>query len=256
MNKERFIELCTSEYSHIPVYEEFVADLISPLYIFSNFYDQPNCFLFESAKSHEVKGRYSIMTLPSSLRYDFFDNELEKTEKKNITKERVPNPYDYINELTKKYSSPDIETLPVFTGGLIGYFSYESFKYVEPKLKFKESDIPLISLCECNELIVFDNFKGTFSIIVNTQNKTLEGYKSAKKRINEIRNLLFSLQPSIKHNIVKQDNEIVSKSNVSYKVYEEQVNSIKNLIHEGEIMQAVLSKEVTFKGFSSRNSKG
>ena len=131
---------------------------------------------------------------------------------------------------------------------MIGYFSYESFKYVEPKLKFKESDIPLISLCECNELIVFDNFKGTFSIIVNTQNKTLEGYKSAKKRINEIRNLLFSLQPSIKHNIVKQDNEIVSKSNVSYKVYEEQVNSIKNLIHEGEIMQAVLSKEVTFKG--------
>ena len=123
MNKERFIELCTSEYSHIPVYEEFVADLISPLYIFSNFYDQPNCFLFESAKSHEVKGRYSIMTLPSSLRYDFFDNELEKTEKKNITKERVPNPYDYIDELTKKYSSPDIETLPVFTGGLIGYLS-------------------------------------------------------------------------------------------------------------------------------------
>ena len=71
MNKERFMELCDASYSHIPVYEEFVADLISPLYIFSNFYQQPNCFLFESAKSHEVKGRYSIMTLPSSLRYDF-----------------------------------------------------------------------------------------------------------------------------------------------------------------------------------------
>ena len=50
MNKERFLELCDSSYSHIPVYEEFVADLISPLYIFSNFYDQSNCFLFESAK--------------------------------------------------------------------------------------------------------------------------------------------------------------------------------------------------------------
>ena len=48
MNKERFLELCDSSYSHIPVYEEFVADLISPLYIFSNFYQQPNCFLFES----------------------------------------------------------------------------------------------------------------------------------------------------------------------------------------------------------------
>ena len=69
MNRDRFLELCDSSYSHIPVYEEFVADLISPLYIFSNFYDQSNCFLFESAKSHEIKGRYSIMTLPASLRY-------------------------------------------------------------------------------------------------------------------------------------------------------------------------------------------
>ena len=248
MNKGRFMELCDASYSHIPVYEEFVADLISPLYIFSNFYQQPNCFLFESAKSHEVKGRYSIMTLPSALRYDFFENELHINDKKVITKERVPNPYDYIDKLTKKYSSPDLENLPVFTGGLIGYFSYESFKYVEPKLKFKASQIPLISLCECNELIVFDNFKGTFSIIVNTKNKTLDGYQLAKKRITEIRNLLFSLQPSIKHNITKEDIEIPSKSNISYEVYEKQVKSIKNLIHSGEIMQAVLSKEVTFDG--------
>ena len=188
------------------------------------------------------------MTLPSSLRYDFFDNELQIKDKKAITKERVPNPYDYIDKLTKKYSSPDLDNLPVFTGGLIGYFSYESFKYVEPKLNYKSSDIPLISLCECNELIVFDNFKGTFSIIVNTQNKTLEGFELARKRITEIRNLLFSLQPSIKHNIVKEDIEITSKSNVPYEVYEQQVKSIKNLIHEGEIMQAVLSKEVTFEG--------
>ena len=127
---------------HIPVYEEFVADLISPLYIFSNFYQQPNCFLFESAKSHEVKGRYSIMTLPSALRYDFFENELHINDKKVITKERVPNPYDYIDKLTNKHSSPDLDNLPVFTGGLIGYFSYESFKYVEPKLNFKSSKIP------------------------------------------------------------------------------------------------------------------
>ena len=248
MNKERFLEFCNSSYSHIPVYEEFVADLISPLYIFSNFYQQPNCFLFESAKSHEVKGRYSIMTLPSALRYDFFENELHINDKKVITKERVPNPYDYIDKLTNKHSSPDLDNLPVFTGGLIGYFSYESFKYVEPKLNFKSSKIPLISLCECNELIVFDNFKGTFSIIVNTQNKTLDGYESAKKRITEIRNLLFSLQPSIKHNIIKENAEIASESNVSYEVYEKQVKSIRNLIHEGEIMQAVLSKEVTFEG--------
>ena len=77
MNKERFLELCDSSYSHIPVYEEFVADLISPLYVFSNYFNLKNTFLFESAKSHEVKGRYSIMSLQSLKRYNFFNNEVE-----------------------------------------------------------------------------------------------------------------------------------------------------------------------------------
>lgn len=65
MNKEDFLRYKNSSYSHIPVYEEFTADLVSPLYVYSNFYNQENTFLFESAKSHEVKGRYSIMSLPS-----------------------------------------------------------------------------------------------------------------------------------------------------------------------------------------------
>ena len=248
MNKEEFINNCNKGYSHIPVYKEFVADLISPLYIFSNFYKQPNSFLFESAKSHEIKGRYSIMTLSASLRYDFFDNELHVNRKGTVTKEKVINPYDYLDKLTKKYSSPKLKDLPVFTGGLIGYFSYESFKYVEPKLNFKASEIPVISLCKCNELIVFDNFKGTFSIIVNTENQTSEGYDLANSRINEIKNLLFSLQPSIEHNITKSSKSIAGTSNVEHKDYLEQVQSVKNQILEGEIMQAVLSKEVTFEG--------
>ena len=248
MKKAEFIEHANGDYSHIPVYEEFVADLISPLYVFSNFYKQPNCFLFESAKSHEVKGRYSIMTLPSALRYDYFENELHVIQKTKRYKEKVINPYDHLDKITSSFSSPHIDSLPVFTGGLIGYFSYESFQYVEPKLKYQNSKIPLISLCESTELVVFDNFKGTFYIIVNTKDKTSKGYDLAKARINEIKTTLFSLQASIPHNIEKKNIDIPNKSNIDYKTYEEQVNTIKQFVHEGEIMQAVLSKEVTFEG--------
>ena len=94
----------------------------------------------------------------------------------------MPNPYDYIDKLTKKYSSPDLENLPVFTGGLIGYFSYESFKHVEPKLKFKASQIPLISLCECHELIVLIISKERFLLLLIPKNKTLDGYPVSKKK--------------------------------------------------------------------------
>ena len=165
MNLSEFLSYKDKGHTHIPVYEEFVADLISPLYVFSNFYNQKNTFLFESAKSHETKGRYSIMTLACSKRYDFFDGEVHISAKEKNDVKRVVNPYDYIDELTSKFSSPQIDDLPDFLGGLIGYFSYESFKFVEPKLKLKSSDIPYISLCEANELIIFDNYKGSFVIV-------------------------------------------------------------------------------------------
>ena len=248
MNLSEFLSYKDKGHTHIPVYEEFVADLISPLYVFSNFYNQKNTFLFESAKSHETKGRYSIMTLACSKRYDFFDGEVHISAKENNDVKRVVNPYDYIDELTSKFSSPQIDDLPDFLGGLIGYFSYESFKFVEPKLKLKGSDIPYISLCEANELIIFDNYKGSFVIVCNQSEINEQSFTNAKRRISEIKNAIFSLQPSVKHNIKKSKDNINGTSNVDKKTFIEQVEYIKEQIADGEIMQAVLSKEVTFEG--------
>ena len=89
MKKAEFIEHANGDYSHIPVYEEFVADLISPLYVFSNFYKQPNCFLFESAKSHEVKGRYSIMTLPQHFGMIILRTNFTLFKKQNVIKKKL-----------------------------------------------------------------------------------------------------------------------------------------------------------------------
>ena len=87
MTKEEFDKYVSDGYAQIPVYEEFVADLISPLYVFSNYFNLKNTFLFESAKSHEVKGRYSIMSLQSLKRYNFFNNEVEIIRGDSLTKE-------------------------------------------------------------------------------------------------------------------------------------------------------------------------
>ena len=106
---------------------------------------------------------------------------------RNNDVKRVVNPYDYIDELTSKFSSPQIDDLPDFLGGLIGYFSYESFKFVEPKLKLKGSDIPYISLCEANELIIFDNYKGSFVIVCNQSEINEQSFSNAKRRISEIK---------------------------------------------------------------------
>ena len=248
MNKEEFDKYVSDGYTQIPVYEEFVADLISPLYVFSNYFNLKNTFLFESAKSHEVKGRYSIMSLQSLKRYNFFNNEVEIITKEKTERRRVPDPFKYLDNLINEFNAPTIKGLPNFLGGLIGYFSYESFNFIEPKLNLHSPDIPFISICQCNEIIVFDNFKGTFYIIVTTEQKTDDGYQSAKRRIKEIKSAIYSLQPSISQNINRVDKELVSTTNPDEKTFKSYVKKIKSLINDGEIMQAVLSREVSFKG--------
>ncbi|MDA0345710.1 MAG: anthranilate synthase component I family protein, partial [Proteobacteria bacterium] len=101
---------------------------------------------------------------------------------------------------------------------------------------------------ECNELIIFDNFKGTFYIVVNTTDKSEIGWEKAKKRIFEIKQAIFSLQPSVNQNISIDNKPLKSSSNVKKQTFINQVKDIKKLINHGEIMQAVLSKEITFDG--------
>ena len=104
MNKEEFDKYVADGYAQIPVYEEFVADLISPLYVFSNYFNLKNTFLFESAKSHEVKGRYSIMSLQSLKRYNFFNNEVEIITKERTERRRVPDPFKYLDNLINEFN--------------------------------------------------------------------------------------------------------------------------------------------------------
>ena len=79
-------------------------------------------------------------------------------------------------------------------GGLIGYF-YESFNFIEPKLNLHSPNIPFISICQCNEIIVFDNFKGTLHNS-NNRTKTDDGYESAKRRLkkSKVRFIAFNHQ--------------------------------------------------------------
>ena len=108
MDKSTYLKLIEDGYTHIPVFKEITADLISPLYVYSNFQNMENTVLFESAKTDEKKGRYSIMSLPTSKRYDFYKNELVISNKSEKSKEKVPNAYEYIKKLTQKFHAPDL----------------------------------------------------------------------------------------------------------------------------------------------------
>ena len=209
----------------IPFFKEITGDLDSPLEIYLKFKNDKNSYFFESVEGGDKWARYSIIGLP--------------TDKKiSLSK----NPLDQIDDFLKSIDVKKNKALPEFHGGLVGYFSYETIREIEGKLK--ESTKPKlkyddISLMISDEVIIFDNIKKSLFIVVNGQ----EDEKSAcLSRIDEIHDKL--LEPS-KEERKKTKNKINFSSSVSKKEYLDSIKKIKDYIIEGDVMQVVYGQELT-----------
>ena len=209
----------------IPFFKEITGDLDSPLEIYLKFKNDKNSYFFESVEGGDKWARYSIIGLP--------------TDKKiSLSK----NPLDQIDDFLKSIDVKKNKALPEFHGGLVGYFSYETIREIEGKLKkstkpkLKYDDI---SLMISDEVIIFDNIKKSLFIVVNGQ----EDEKSAcLSRIDEIHNKL--LEPS-KDVSKKIKNKINFSSSVAKDKYLNSIKKIKDYIVEGDVMQVVYGQELT-----------
>ena len=209
----------------IPFFKEITGDLDSPLEIYLKFKNDKNSYFFESVEGGDKWARYSIIGLP--------------TDKKiSLSK----NPLDQIDDFLKSIDVKKNKALPEFYGGLVGYFSYETIREIEgrlkeskkPKLKYDD-----ISLMISDEVIIFDNIKKSLFIVVNGQ----EDEKSAcLSRIDEIHNKL--LEPSKDEN-KKTKNKINFSSSVAKDEYLDSIKKIKDYIVEGDVMQVVYGQELT-----------
>ena len=209
----------------IAFFKEIIGDLDSPLEIYLKFENDKNSYFFESVEGGDKWARYSIIGLPTD-------------QKISLSK----NPLDQIDDFLKNIDVKKNKALPEFHGGLVGYFSYETIREIEGKLK--ESPKPKlkyddISLMISDEVIIFDNIKKSLFIVVNGQ----EDEKSAcLSRIDEIHDKL--LEPS-KEERKKTKNKINFSSSVSKKEYLDSIKKIKDYIIEGDVMQVVYGQELT-----------
>ena len=209
----------------IAFFKEITGDLDSPLEIYLKFENDKNSYFFESVEGGDKWARYSIIGLP--------------TDKKiSLSK----NPLDQIDDFLKSIDVKKNKALPEFHGGLVGYFSYETIREIEGKLKkstkpkLKYDDI---SLMISDEVIIFDNIKKSLFIVVNGQ----EDEKSTcLSRIDEIHNKL--LEPSKDAN-KKTKNKINFSSSVAKDEYLNSIKKIKDYIVEGDVMQVVYGQELT-----------
>lgn len=242
---EEIKELAKS-YNTIPVFYEFSADNQTPLNIYRAFSGtNPNSFIFESISDGIQWDRYSFIGFSPKQEIKITGNtaEIRTGDKTEIIE--ASQPIGFLKECMSKYNSPTIEGAPNFTGGYIGYFSYDSIRYIEKKLKnIPEDDIkmPDCHLFLYEELIAYDHLNSNGIIILNihTDGDLGAQYASAQWRAEELAQTIRYYNPQPKEKT--SHGESVVRSNMKKEDFCNMVKSAKEYIKNGDIFQIVLSQ--------------
>ena len=255
ISRQKFDNFKKNGFNRIPLVLECFADLDTPLSVYSKLANDRYSYLLESADGGNKHGRYSIIGLPAKVRIQIKkDKILVFNEDKVIDEISDKNPLDFIDKFMNQFKTPQNLDLPRFSGGLAGYFGYETIQYIEPRLskEFLEDklDLPDILLMLSDEVVVFDNVSGKLYFVIYVDVKTQNAYEKGILRLNALEEKLKQgPSPYLieKNNFDDKLTEV--RSEFGEENYLEAVEKVKEYIVNGDIMQVVLSQRLsqTFK---------
>jgi len=253
MTPELYTELSEQGYNRIPVFQEVLADLDTPLSAYLKVAKGPYSYLLESVQGGEKWGRYSMIGLPCRRVLKVFDHQVQVVEQDEVIESHdVDDPLDFIAQYQSQFNVAPVEGLPKFDGGLVGYFGYDVVRYVEKRLaeSCPEDDIgnPDILLMQSEEVMVFDNLSGKLFFIVLADPSDPNGFAKAKRRITIMRGQLRrAYQGNIGQPLIRPRNveESDFKSDFGEQNFLQAVDKIKEYVLAGDIMQCVISQRMT-----------
>ena len=254
MTPEAFTALAAQGYNRIPVSTEVLADLETPISAYRKLAEGPYSFLFESVQGGEKWGRYSIIGLPCRTVMTVSGHAVEIHESGEcVHAETVDDPLAFVEAFQSRYKAADDETLPVFHGGLVGYFGYDTVRYVEPRLMpgMPEDELgtPDILLMLADEVLVFDNLAGTIRLVVNADPESENALEAAQARLNElVARLPQPVPPMADVSLTGADSaglEEQAQSHFTQPMYEAAVDTVKEYVLAGDVMQVVPSQRMS-----------
>ncbi len=257
MDQQRFQQLKAEGYNRIPVFRSVLADLDTPLSVYLKLADGPDSYLFESVEGGETWGRYSIIGLPCRRRYTVRGRSIACHDfGREVSRETVADPLEYINSLKDGFRVPQVPELPLFTGGLVGYFGYETVELLEDCLegngKIDELGTPDIVLLLSEEVAVFDNLEGRLWLIVNADPAEDDAFEKAQRRLD---NLSHHLRSGSTGYGLAVRGAPVDEADFHYgftrDAFISAVEKSKEYILAGDIFQVVLSQRMSVP-FSAR----
>jgi len=251
MTNEQFTSLASQGHNRIPLMREVLADLDTPLSTYMKLAAGPYSYLFESVQGGEKWGRYSIIGLPCRTVVHIRGQAITiEKDGKVIEQATSDDPLNWIETFRQRYRMPEVEGLPRFTGGLVGYFGYDTVRYIEPRLAAcpnkDELDVPDILLMVSDEVVVFDNLSGKLFVVIHVNPDIDDAYNKAQSRLDSLVAKLHDAIPETKNtggnSNIKESDFVTGFKQAEF---EQAVDRIKQYIVEGDVMQVVLSQRMT-----------
>lgn len=257
MDKQEFLAFAREGYNRVPVYREITADFDTPLSTYLKLAEGAYSYLFESVQGGEKWGRYSIIGLPSKTLLKVSGSNIDIIEQGKVTESFTKeDPLEFVEEFRERYKVPELEALPRFHGGLVGYFGYDTVRFIEKRLKdsVPEDDLntPDILLMVSDELVVFDNLKGKLQLIVHADPSDVDSFEQAQARLDELTEKLRKPLPTKIRNRLSADNapgndieESDFKPRFEQDDFMASVEKIKEYILAGDVMQTVIAQRMS-----------
>ncbi len=229
-------------YSMAPVSMEMLSDVKTPIEVLRILKNvSEHCYMLESMEDSERWGRYTFLGYQPKLEITCINGKMKVGDLSFETDD----PGRYILQVLQAHKSPRFEGLPAFTGGLVGYFSYDYLKYSEPTLRldaedtegFKDVDLMLF-----DKVIAFDNYRQKLILIVNISLENVETeYNRAVMELQQMAELIYSGAPrkDVPGRLLSEITPLFGKQ-----TYCGMVERAKRHIREGDIFQVVLSNRL------------
>ena len=232
------------DYDIIPVCKEIYADVITPITLLRKLSGiSKRYYLLESIEGGEKWGRYSFLGYDPVMRV-FCKNSTVTIENGEETETRqTDRPLDVLRDIMKHYRAPRLTGLPPFAGGFVGYFAYAMIGYAEPTLHIKKGNFNDYDMMLFDKVIAYDHLTQKISIIVNMKtDHVMENYGKAAADIQNIINLIRTAPTP---EIPVSPSKINFTCNVTKEEYCRLIDRTKEYIVDGDIFQAVISRQFT-----------
>ena len=250
INSEKLQELARLGFNRVPVVREVLADVETPLSTYLKLGRGSHTYFFESIQGGEKWGRYSIIGLPCRTVLRVVGRQITvETDGEIVESVSTEDPFTFIAEFKARYRVAELDGGPKFCGGLVGYFSYDSVRYVETTMGAApakdEIGTPDILLMVSEEVLVFDTLRGTIAMITNVDPAALDAGNWADKRLDSLEKQLRQSVALPETPVTEQTEESDFTSSVTQQQYEQSVKRIKDYILAGDVMQVVLAQRMS-----------